>query len=122
LTTQTWFFVYIGLCLIEFLMMTAKEWSTISAFTLMIATTLIATLISLPLTFQIALSQGNATRGAEKTVNQTETAAGNTENGVTGAINATGQFVGNVSETVAENPVVANATKETQEFFGESAK
>ena len=103
-------------------MMTAKEWSTISAFTLMIATTIIATLISLPLTFQIALAQGNVTQGAEKTVNQTETAAGNTENGVTGAINATGQFVGNVSETVAENPVVANATKETQEFFGESAK
>ena len=103
-------------------MMTVKEWSTISAITLMIATTIIVTLISLPLTSQIAVAQGNVTQGAEKTVNQTETAADNTENGVTGAINATGQFVGNVSETVAENPVVANATKETQEFFGESAK
>jgi nucleoside permease NupC len=103
-------------------MMTAKEWSTISAVTLMIATTIIVTWISLPLTSQIAVAQGNVTQGAEKTVNQTEAAAGNTENGVTGAINATGQFVGNVSETIAENPVVANTTKETQEFFGESAK
>jgi hypothetical protein len=103
-------------------MMTAKEWSTISTVTLMIATTIIVTLISLPLTSQIALAQGNVTQGAEKTVNQTETAAGNNENGVTGAINASGQFVGNVSETIAENPVVANATKESQEFFGESAK
>jgi nucleoside permease NupC len=103
-------------------MMTVKEWSTISAVTLMIATTIIVTLILIPSTSQIARAQGNVTQGAEKTVNQTETAADNTENGVTGAINATGQFVGNVSETVAENPVVANATKETQEFFGESAK
>ena len=103
-------------------MMTAKEWSTISAVTLMIATTIIVTLISLPWTSQVVLAQGNVTKGAEKTVNQTETAEGNTENGVTGAINATGQFVGNVSETIAENPVVSNATKETQEFFGESAK
>ena len=103
-------------------MIKAAKWSTISAGIFMIATTIIVTLTSSPISSHIALAQGNITQGAEKTVNQTETAAGNTENGVTGAINATGQFVGNVSETVAENPVVANATKETQEFFGESAK
>jgi hypothetical protein len=38
------------------------------------------------------------------------------------AINDTGQFVGNVSETIAENPVVGNATQETQEFFAEKSK
>jgi hypothetical protein len=37
------------------------------------------------------------------------------------AINETGQFVGNVSETVVENPVVANTTEETQ-FFSDKSK
>jgi hypothetical protein len=103
-------------------MIKAAKWSTISAGIFMIVTTIIVTLISSPISAHIALAQGNITQGAEKTVNQTEAAAGNTEQGVAGAINATGQFVGNVSETIAENPVVSNATKETQEFFGESAK
>ena len=61
-------------------------------------------------------------REQKKPLIRQEQAAGNTAQGVPGAINATGQFVGNVSETIAENPVVANATKETQEFFGESSK
>jgi hypothetical protein len=100
----------------------ATERLRIDASISMITTTIIVTLISLPLTSQIALAQGNVTQGAEKTVNQTGAAASNTAQGVPGAINATGQFVGNVSETIAENPVVANATKETQEFFGESSK
>jgi hypothetical protein len=104
------------------LMFKALMMSTIGAVIFMIATTIIVTLISSPLSYHIALAQGNVTQGAEKTVNQTEAAAGNTEKGIQGAINATGQFVGNVSETIAENPVVTNATEETQEFFAESAK
>ena len=60
-------------------------------------------------------------REQKKPLIRQEVAAGNTAQGVPGAINATGQFVGNVSETIAENPVVGNATKETQEFFGESS-
>jgi hypothetical protein len=103
-------------------MIIAAKWSTISAGIFMIATTIIITLISSPTSSHITLAQGNITQGAEKTINQTEAAAGNTEQGAAGAINATGQFVGNVSETIAENPVVGNATKETQEFFAESAK
>ena len=42
--------------------------------------------------------------------------------GVPGAINQTGKFLGNVSETIAENPVVTNITGETQKFFGEASK
>lgn len=38
------------------------------------------------------------------------------------AINETGQFVGNVSETIAENPVTTNITGETQEYFADKAK
>jgi hypothetical protein len=87
-----------------------------------IVTTIIITLISSPLTSHIALAQGNVTQGAEKAVNQKEVAAGNTAQGVPGAINATGQFIGKISETIAENPVVTNATEETQEFFAESSK
>jgi len=103
-------------------MFKAPKMSTIGAVIFMIATTIIVTLISSPLSYHIALAQGNVTQGAEKTVNQTEEAAGNTDQGIQGAINTTGQFVGNVSETIAENPVVTNATEETQEFFAESAK
>ena len=61
-------------------------------------------------------------REQKKLLIRQKRAAGNTEKGIQGAINATGQFVGNVSETIAENPVVTNATEETQEFFAESAK
>jgi hypothetical protein len=32
--------------------------------------------------------------------------------GVQGAINATGRFIGNVSEAIAENPVATNAIEE----------
>ena len=60
-------------------------------------------------------------REQKKPLIRQEQQTGNTAQGVQD-INATGQFVGNVSETIAENPVVANATKETQEFFGESSK
>ena len=89
----------------------------------MIATTIIVTLISSPLSYHIALAQGNVTQGAEKTVNQTEgSSLAILNRGYKECINATGQFVGNVSETIAENPVVTNATEETQEFFAESAK
>jgi hypothetical protein len=38
------------------------------------------------------------------------------------AINETGQFVGNVSETIAENPISTNITGETQEYFADKAK
>ena len=95
---------------------------SISACIFMIDITIIVTLISSPLSSHMALAQGNVTQGAEKTVDQTGAAAGNTAQGVQGAINATGHFIGNVSETIAENPVVTNATEETQEFFAESAK
>jgi hypothetical protein len=61
-------------------------------------------------------------QGAEKTANQPEAASNNTAQGAQAAINDTGQFIGNVSETIAKNPVVANATKETQEFFSEGSK
>ena len=103
-------------------MFKATQRSTIGVIIFIITTTIIVTLISSPLSSHTARGQGNVTQGAEKTVNQTEATAGNTAQGVQGAINATGQFVGNVSETIAENPVVTNATEETQEFFAESAK
>lgn len=38
------------------------------------------------------------------------------------AINETGQFVSNVSETIAENPIATNITGETQEYFADKAK
>ena len=38
------------------------------------------------------------------------------------AINQTGQFVSNVSETVAENPIATNITGETQEYFADKSK
>lgn len=38
------------------------------------------------------------------------------------AINETGQFVGNVSETIAENPITTNITGETQEYFADKSK
>ena len=38
------------------------------------------------------------------------------------AINETGQFVSNVSETIAENPITTNITGETQEYFADKAK
>lgn len=47
---------------------------------------------------------------------------GKTTQGVQTAINQTGQFVGNVSETIAENPVVTNVTEETQKFFAEKSQ
>jgi hypothetical protein len=34
--------------------------------------------------------------------------------GVQGAINVTGRFIGNVSETISENPVATNAIEETR--------
>jgi hypothetical protein len=71
---------------------------------------------------QMQPGMANDTQGAEKTANQTEAASNNTAQGVQAAINDTGQFIGNVSETIAKNPVVANASKETQEFFSEGSK
>ena len=38
------------------------------------------------------------------------------------AINQTGQFVSNVSETIAENPIATNITGETQEYFADKSK
>lgn len=38
------------------------------------------------------------------------------------AINQTGQFVSNVSETIAENPITTNITGETQEYFADNSK
>jgi flagellar basal body-associated protein FliL len=38
------------------------------------------------------------------------------------AINQTGQFVSNVSETIAENPITTNITGETQEYFADKSK
>lgn len=59
---------------------------------------------------QMQSGMANVSQGAEKTVNQTKTAVSNTAQGVPGAINQTGRFLGNVSETIAENPVVTNIT------------
>lgn len=67
-------------------------------------------------------TKSNATQTAQVTANQTEAAAGKSTQGVQVAINQTGQFLGNVSETFAENPVVINATGETQEFSAEKSK
>jgi hypothetical protein len=68
----------------------------------------------------------NMTQTEAGTANRTETAADSSTKGIQTAINETGQFLGNVSETVAEtaaeNPVVINATRETQEFFGDKSK
>ena len=111
---------------------------------LVIATTIALASIIIPSSFHMALAASNVTqeakstanqtgeevqsgmanvsRGAEKTVNQTGTAVSNTVQGVPGAINQTGQFLGNVSETIAENPLVTNITGETQKFFGEASK
>ena len=71
---------------------------------------------------QMQSGMANVSQGAENTVNQTKTAVSNTAQGVPGAINQTGKFLGNVSETIAENPVVTNITEETQKFFGEASK
>jgi hypothetical protein len=38
------------------------------------------------------------------------------------AINQTGQFVSNVSETIAENPIATNISGETQEYFADKSK
>ena len=38
------------------------------------------------------------------------------------AINQTGQFVSNASETIAENPITTNITGETQEYFADKSK
>jgi hypothetical protein len=35
-----------------------------------------------------------------------------------GALNQTGGVLGNLTGTIAENPIVANITREAQEFFG----
>jgi hypothetical protein len=67
-------------------------------------------------------TDSNVTQTAENTANQTEAAIDNSTRGIQTAINQTGQFLGNVSETVAENPVVINASRETQEFFADKSK
>jgi hypothetical protein len=72
-----------------------------------------------PSTSQQALAQTNATQEA---ANETEASASRASSGALTAINQTGQFVGNVTETVVENPVVSNATTETQEFFADKSK
>ena len=54
--------------------------------------------------------------------NATQTTDDGTTQGVQQTINGTAEFLGNVSETVAKNPVVANATQETQKFFAEESK
>jgi hypothetical protein len=44
--------------------------------------------------------------------------ANETAQAAQGALNQTGEFFGNLTGTIAENLIVANVTRETQEFFG----
>ena len=67
-------------------------------------------------------TQSNATQTTQKAANETEASDDNTKQGVERTINGTVEFLGNVSETIAKNPVVGNATQETQEFFAEKSK
>ena len=63
-------------------------------------------------------TKSNATQQGEQAANKTEAVANETAQAAQGALNQTGEFFGNLTGTIAENPIVANVTRETQEFFG----
>jgi hypothetical protein len=63
-------------------------------------------------------TKSNATQEGEQAANKTEAVANETAQAAQGALNQTGKFFGNLTGTIAENPIVANVTRETQEFFG----
>jgi hypothetical protein len=71
---------------------------------------------------QINATQSNATQTTQEAANKTKAAGGDTIQGVEQTVNGTVEFLGNVSETIARNPVVGNATQETQKFFAEESK
>jgi predicted PurR-regulated permease PerM len=70
---------------------------------------------------QTNATQSNATQTTQGAANETEASVDKTKQGVEQTINGTVEFVGNVSETIAKNPVVGNAIQETQ-FFAEQSK
>jgi hypothetical protein len=63
-------------------------------------------------------TKSNATLEGEQAANTTRAVTNETAQAAQGALNQTGEFFGNVTGTIAENPIVANITRETQEFFG----
>lgn len=63
-------------------------------------------------------TKSNATLQGEQTMNKTGAVANKTAQAAQGALNQTGEFLGNLTGTIAENPIVTNITRETQEFFG----
>jgi len=63
-------------------------------------------------------TKSNATIEGEQAANKTRAVTNETAQAAQGALNQTGEFFGNVTGTIAENPIVANITRETQEFFG----
>jgi cytoskeletal protein RodZ len=63
-------------------------------------------------------TKSNATQEGEQAANKTEAVANETAQAAQGALNQTGELFSNVTGTIAENPIVANVTRETQEFFG----
>jgi hypothetical protein len=71
---------------------------------------------------QTNATQSNATQTTQGAANETEASIDKTKQGVERTINGTVEFLGNVSETIAKNPVVGNATQETQKFFAEESK
>jgi hypothetical protein len=71
---------------------------------------------------QINATQSNATQTTQEAANKTKAAGDDTIQGVEQTANGTVEFLGNVSETIARNPVVGNATQETQKFFAEESK
>lgn len=71
---------------------------------------------------QTNATQSNATQTTQGAANETKAPIDKTKQGVEQTINGTVEFLGNVSETIAKNPVVGNATQETQKFFAEESK
>jgi hypothetical protein len=63
-------------------------------------------------------TKSNATQETEQAANKTGAMANETAQAAQGALNQTGGFLGNLTGTIAQNPIVANITRETQEFFG----
>lgn len=71
---------------------------------------------------QTNATQSNATQTTQGAANKNKAAGDDTIQGVEQTVNGTVEFLGNVSETIARNPVVGNATQETQKFFAEESK
>jgi hypothetical protein len=63
-------------------------------------------------------TKSNATLEGEQAANKTRAVTNETAQAAQGALNQTGEFFGNVTGTIAENPIVANITRVSQEFFG----